>query len=232
MRHPAWIDQYDRDVGFPESYMSQDEELILNLRPHWWQMAMPTAVGILALIVFVLIIDSTDVDQLTWLGGLALLAALAWGGAMYLRWINTYFVLSSERLITRSGFVSKRGVEIPLGRINNVNFQQSLFERIIGAGDLLIESAGESGQSRLSNVRKPDAVQNAILLAMDDYRTRAFQGAQPAAAAAPAATPPPTPAPSHPSIPEQIAQLDDLRQRGAITEVEFQEKKAELLRRM
>jgi uncharacterized membrane protein YdbT with pleckstrin-like domain len=144
--------------------------------------------------------------------------------------VNTYFVLSSERLITRSGFVSKRGVEIPLGRINNVNFQQSLFERIIGAGDLLIESAGESGQSRLSNVRKPDAVQNAILLAMDDYRNRTFDRMQAAPAAAPVA--PPAPAPSHPSIPEQIAQLDDLRQRGAITEVEFQEKKAELLRRM
>jgi uncharacterized membrane protein YdbT with pleckstrin-like domain len=210
--------------------MSQDEELILNLRPHWWQMAMPTAVGILALIVFLLIVNTTDVDQLSWLGGLALLAALAWGGAMYLRWVNTYFVLSSERLITRSGFVSKRGVEIPLGRINNVNFQQSLFERIIGAGDLLIESAGESGQSRLSNVRKPDAVQNAILLAMDDYRNRTFDRMQAAPAAAPVA--PPAPAPSHPSIPEQIAQLDDLRQRGAITEVEFQEKKAELLRRM
>jgi membrane protein YdbS with pleckstrin-like domain len=216
-------------VGFPEDYMSQDEELILNLRPHWWQMAMPTAVGILALIVFLLIVNTTDVDQLTWLGGLALLAALAWGGAMYLRWVNTYFVLSSERLITRSGFISKRGVEIPLGRINNVNFQQSLFERIIGAGDLLIESAGESGQSRLSNVRKPDAVQNAILLAMDDYRNRAFDRVQPAAASPVA---PPAPAPNHPSIPEQIAQLDDLRQRGAITEVEFQEKKAELLRRM
>jgi uncharacterized membrane protein YdbT with pleckstrin-like domain len=210
--------------------MSQDEELILNLRPHWWQMAMPTAVGVLALIVFLLIVNTTDVDQLSWLGGLALLAALAWGGAMYLRWVNTYFVLSSERLITRSGFVSKRGVEIPLGRINNVNFQQSLFERIIGAGDLLIESAGESGQSRLSNVRKPDAVQNAILLAMDDYRNRTFDRMQAAPAAAPVA--PPAPAPSHPSIPEQIAQLDDLRQRGAITEVEFQEKKAELLRRM
>jgi uncharacterized membrane protein YdbT with pleckstrin-like domain len=209
--------------------MSQNEKLILNLRPHWWQMAMPTAVGVLALIVFMLIVNTTDVDQLTWLGGLALLAALAWGGAMYLRWANTYFVLSSERLITRSGFVSKRGVEIPLGRINNVNFQQSLFERIIGAGDLLIESAGESGQSRLSNVRKPDAVQNAILLAMDDYRNRTIERIQPAAAAPVA---PPAPAPSHPSIPEQIAQLDDLRQRGAITDIEFQEKKAELLRRM
>jgi uncharacterized membrane protein YdbT with pleckstrin-like domain len=146
---------------------------------------------------------------------------------MYLRWTHTYFVLSSERLITRSGFVSKRGVEIPLGRINNVNFQQSLFERMIGAGDLLIESAGESGQSRLSNVRKPDAVQNAILLAMDDYRNRTIERVQ-----QPAAAPAHPPAPRPPTIPEQIAQLDDLRQRGTITEVEFQEKKAELLRRM
>ena len=61
----------------------------------------------------------------------------------------TYFVVTSRRVIYRSGVVSKRGVEIPLERINNINFHQRLIDRIIGAGDLDIESAGKDGQIAL-----------------------------------------------------------------------------------
>jgi uncharacterized membrane protein YdbT with pleckstrin-like domain len=58
--------------------------------------------------------------------------------------------------------VRRRGVSIPLNRVNNVNFHQSVFERLVGAGDLLIESGGEDGQSRFANIRDPEQVQNVI----------------------------------------------------------------------
>lgn len=201
--------------------MSQDEELILNLRPHWWEFAQPAAILVGALVLAV-VLTLLDVTVLMWIGWGIFLLALANGARHYGIWVTTYFVVTSERLITRSGVLSKRGVEIPLDRINNVNFEQSIFERLIQAGDLLIESAGESGQSRFSNVRKPDAVQNTILTAMDDQRTRIHGGGRAA----------PQPAPAAPSIPDQISQLDELRQRRVITEAEFEAKKAELLRRM
>ena len=62
-------------------------------------------------------------------------------------------------MISRSGVVAKTGIEIPLDRINTVFFNQSFFERIIGAGDLGIESAGEGGRENFSDVRKPALVQ-------------------------------------------------------------------------
>ena len=82
----------------------------------------------------------------------------------------TYFVVTTDRVIFRTGVISRRGIEIPLGRVNNVLFNQSLLERLIGAGDLLIESGGESGQQIFTDVRNPDRVQNSIHAAIDGPR--------------------------------------------------------------
>ena len=90
-----------------------------------------------------------------------------WLGLKYLQWRMTYFVVTSRRVIYRSGVISKRGVEIPLERINNINFHQRLIDRIIGAGDLDIESAGKDGQSHFDFIRHPDGVQHEIYRQME-----------------------------------------------------------------
>jgi uncharacterized membrane protein YdbT with pleckstrin-like domain len=155
------------------------------------------------------------------LAGVLVLAALAWFGLTYARWTTTDFVVTSDRLIYRHGVLAKKGIEIPLERVNTVFFSQSILERILGSGDLVIESAGEMGRQNFSNVRKPSAVQNEIYRQMEANENRKFDrisGAPRPAAGA--------------SIPEQIQQLDALRQQGVLTEAEFQAKKADLLNRM
>ena len=136
----------------------------------------------------------------------------------------TYFVVTSRRVIYRSGVISKRGVEIPLERINNINFHQRLIDRIIGAGDLDIESAGKDGQSHFDFIRHPDGVQHEIYRQMESRNMPVAMVQQAPAAASPAqprgggaradraAGPAPRP--------------------GHITPAEFEQKKAELLGRM
>jgi hypothetical protein len=103
-----------------------------------------------------------------------------------------------------------------------VFFHQSIFERLLGTGDLGIESAGEGGQETFADIRRPSVVQNLIYRQMDHSENARFDRIG-AAGAAPG---------RDDSIPGQIDRLDDLRRKGAITEAEFQAKKAELLRRM
>src|SRR5215213_3549282 len=132
--------------------------------------------------------------------GLAVLLATVVGRV--LRWATTHFVLTTERLIFRSGVVAKFGREIPLERINDVTFSQSLFERMIGAGDLLLESAGEHGQSRFSNIRDPEAVQLEIYRQMEanDRRRAGYATTHPH----PPANPPRRPgAPGRPPRPRR-----------------------------
>ena len=52
--------------------------------------------------------------------------------------------------------------------INNINFNQGIFERVIGTGNLEIESAGKDGQTVFDNIRHPDGVQQEIYKMMED----------------------------------------------------------------
>src|SRR5690606_9212719 len=88
------------------------------------------------------------------LAGLLVLGALVWTGVTYARWATTHFVVTTDRLIYRHGVLAKKGIEIPLERVNTVFFSQSIIERMLGSGDLVIESAGEQGRQSFSDVRK------------------------------------------------------------------------------
>lgn len=212
-------------MGFSRALLNDDEELVLDLRPHWFYLFEPTIslLGAVILGIIVLRLDWPDAPKLG--SGLLILGVLAWFGIRYLRWITTNFVVTNDRVVYRVGLLAKKGIEIPLERINTVFFSQSIFERLIGAGDLGIESAGERGSETFQDVRKPSAVQNEIYRQMEANNIRTY-GAVRAANQAPSDTH------REPSIPEQLEKLDELRKRGVITDAEFTAKKAQLLDRM
>jgi hypothetical protein len=72
-----------------------------------------------------------------------------------IEWNSINFVVTTERCIYRSGVFAKRGIEIPLDRINTVFFNQGVFERLVRAGDLAIESAGENSRQSFSDIYDP-----------------------------------------------------------------------------
>ena len=131
-------------------------------------------------------------------------------------------------MIYRVGVFAKKGTEIPLDKINAVHFDQRIFERLLGLGTIKIESAAESGSSTFEDLRKPSAVQNVIYQQADALGDRDAERMGQVAAQAVASSS----GSGSPTVPEQIRALDDLRKQGAITEEEYEAKKAELLGRM
>jgi membrane protein YdbS with pleckstrin-like domain len=201
-------------VAFPKRLLNTGEELVVDLRPHWWFFAGPAsllAVSIVGLVV-VQSVDAPNILLLALAG--VTLAALVWFVGRYLRWMTTNFAVTTDRIIFRHGVLAKHGIEIPLERVNTIFFHQGIWERMIGAGDLTIESAGEKGSEAFSDIRKPSHVQNEIYRLMEENQDRMMGGVREL------------------SIPEQIDRLDDLRRRGVITDAEFQAKKTQLLDRM
>ncbi|MCU1496567.1 MAG: hypothetical protein JWM47_520 [Acidimicrobiales bacterium] len=219
-------------MAFPRNLLNVNEELVLDLRPHWYFMLKP-ALALLAAVVLglanIAVLDDNVRDVLTIVTGVMVLVALVWLGWTYLVWNTTMFVLTSDRIVTRRGVLSKEGVEIPLERVNTVFFKQSLFERMLGSGDLAIESAGERGTESFSNIRKPSIVQKEIYVQMEQNENRKFDRVNQGRGGPTDAT---TPQGGGSSIPEQIEQLSQLHQRGVLSDAEYQHKKAELLERM
>ncbi|HUQ39703.1 MAG TPA: PH domain-containing protein [Acidimicrobiales bacterium] len=205
-------------MPFPRKYLHENEDVLLDLHPHWWNLAGPIALLALLLGAAVAVRDVGLPDRYPMLGMLALGAgALVWFVARYIRWANTNFVLTTDRIIHRQGVLSKQGREIPLERVNDITCHQSLFERVIGAGDLVIESGGERGQQLVSDIPRPFRVQNEIYRAIEDAQGRDAGRAAGARQL---------------SVPEQIEKLDELRQRGVLSQAEFDVKKSQLLDRM
>jgi uncharacterized membrane protein YdbT with pleckstrin-like domain len=201
-------------MPFPRKLLNDDEDIVLDMHPHWWYLTGPV-VAVVAAVVLTTLLRNVDY---VWLAPLVLtVLALLWLLVRYVKWRTTNFVLTTDRLIHRTGVIGKHGREIPLERINDLTVNQSIFERIIRAGDVMIESGGERGQAVLSDLPDPFRVQNAIYTEIEraQARTADRQAGR-----------------RELSVPEQIEQLDELRQRGLISNAEFDAKKAQLLDRM
>jgi len=231
-------------VAYSELMLRENEKLVLDLHPHWWYFAKALAATVVAVgLALAVLVSGVGGDVLRIVMAVLVVAALVWLAERYVHWVTTYFILTSDRIIFRQGIVAKRGMEIPLQRINTIFFNQRLFERLLGLGDLKIESASRTGAEVFEDIRHPDKVQHEIYGQMEAVENRGFDrisdklSGVPAAPSAPAPAPPapapPAPAPaSGPSVGDRIAELHQLHQQGAITDAEFEAKKAELLRQM
>ena len=202
-------------MPFPRKNLNDGETMILDLHPHWWYYAPALLSTAVVSILGLTVLSNFDGWQQTTLGSIshgALVLAGGWLVVQVVKWRTTYFVLTSHRVIYREGVVARNGVEIPLERVNNVNFKQTIFERLIGVGDILIESGGQDGQQTFTDIARPMVVQNEIHQALQDYKEGMFR-----------------PAPSRTDVADQLERLEALRDRGSLTDAEFELQKRRLL---
>ena len=143
-----------------------------------------------------------------------------WFVTRYVQWATTELGLTSDRLIYRSGVIAKSGIEIPIDRINTIFFNQKIWERLVGVGDLVVESASATGSQHFENMKRPSAIQNEIYLQKEELEQR--RRARSELASAPVS-------PQEATVADRILRLNGLREAGAISEEEYAATKARLL---
>ena len=176
-------------MPYPDKLLADDEQIVEHLHPHWitlvpatlWFLAICAAAGLgigyapssgtahAVLVIAIIVV------------GLILLVWLAF--APWMRWRTTHYVFTTHRVLIRTGVMRHIGRDIALQRINDVAFSQSLWDRIVKAGTLTIESAGEHGQEDLHNIPRSNEMQqtlNRLIEADGERRTRlAYGGGSP-----------------------------------------------------
>lgn len=196
-------------MGYPTRLLSEDEVIETEFRPHWSGILREGLV-ILAGVIAMAIALWLDWPAWSYAVIVGLVLVLVVRGLV--RWANTLHVITNERLIYRAGFVAKQGTEIPLEVIQNVAFNQSMFERIFGTGDLMIESAGTHGQTRYKDIPRPEAVQS-LIYKMRELRIHGTEQASTAGS----------------DDLSQLERLSRLHDQGKLTDSEFETQKAKLL---
>jgi uncharacterized membrane protein YdbT with pleckstrin-like domain len=175
-------------VGYPEKVLADDEAVSEHLHPHWitlvpatlWFLVICAATGFA--IAYLPSDGTTHTVLLIIVIGVAIVA-LSWLSiSRWISWRTTHYVFTTHRVLIRRGVLHHVGRDIALQRISDVAFSQTLWERIVGAGTLTIESAGEHGQETLGDIPHADRIQQALnrLIEQDsERRARQASGTAP-----------------------------------------------------
>lgn len=207
-------------ASYLKSVLGQMEEILLVTRHHWFVLLRSIFVEGL-MIVAILVLVSVAVVQLPqseypWLPWLYLLIVLPFISLFWdiLKYTNDAFVVTNRRIIQINGIINKNVTDSSLEKVNDVKMKQSFFGRIFDFGDIEIMTASELGINKFTTIAKPIQFKTAMLDAKEKLEVPA-QAVQ-----------------ASPDIPTLIAQLDNLRKQGVLSEEEFQAKKAQLLAKL
>ena len=216
-------------MGYVEQLLSKDETIVVRSRQHW--IALLTSILINGFVIVVTVVLYVFLGGLVQsLGSFASIAAtvlnillvlgtgfgvvrLGWDT---LQWWAEEYIVTTRRVIQTEGIVNKRTTDSSLEKVNDVVLTQSFFGRILGYGNLQIVTGSDIGVNRLTRLREPITFKTAML---DQKAKLGHEFGE---------VRPPEQAPDS-DVPKLIAELDNLRKRGLISDAEFNEKKAKLL---
>jgi uncharacterized membrane protein YdbT with pleckstrin-like domain len=164
-------------MPFPDNILDQDEEIVLNLRPHWRRVVVPVVVipivvGLASYLWFVVPSGSSRNPLRIAILVVALAVLLWWSLRPWLRWLTTRYVLTTRRVVMRTGVIARNGRDVPLTRVNDVSFSHTVVERMFRSGTLVIESAGDRGQVVLVDVPHVESVQRELYALVEDETQR------------------------------------------------------------
>jgi uncharacterized membrane protein YdbT with pleckstrin-like domain len=139
-------------VGYPDNVLAKDEQVVLHRHPHWKRLIVPALVLVIATALAAFV--AAVVEQTTWdqtaktvvFGVIAAIWLLTIGWLSlwpFLNWWTTHFVITDRRVMFRHGLLTRSGIDIPLARVNSVEFRHGVIDRIVRTGTLIIESASQ-----------------------------------------------------------------------------------------
>ncbi len=200
--------------------LKEDEEILLITRQHWIKLLLPIFVWLIAAVL------------LLWLAGnmgfIGTLVLALYPMFEYINWKNNLWCITNLRVVDESGFFSRYSKESPLDKINNVEYDQNIWGRIMGFGSVDIQTAAELGETTYELIQNPKLLKDTITLAQEDYKkmqikNQATQLAEAIAKSTAAVKP------SQQLIADELQKLFNLYQQGAITQEEYQMQKNKLM---
>jgi len=211
-------------MGYIQSLMAKNEQIAFSTRQHWIVLLIPVLAYLLPAIVVIagLLLLSYFIQPLISLALVLPLYLLGKFIFILLRWLNEQYIITNRRVIQTHGLIHKHVIDSSLEKVNDVVLDQSIWGRLMGFGNVEILTASEVGVNRLDKIGRPVHFKTAMLDQKEALNVTEDFGAKEERVLEAA---PPTTG----DIPELIAELDELRKKGILSEAEFEEKKHALL---
>ena len=151
-------------MPFSRKLLNSDEELLAELRPHWIFLFGPlfTSIGTWAVIIVILVLWNHAPGWTNYPFLIIALIPAVWLLGRFVRWRSYVIAITSNRIFVRQGILGRDTVQLRLQRITELNTSQSLIERMLGVGRIIIDVQGEDDSMVLEYVRKPVVVQRVL----------------------------------------------------------------------
>ena len=198
--------------------LKNNENILLITRQHWIKLVLPFFVWLVIAVFSIWLLQTT--------GLIITLVAALYPMIEWLLWKNNLWCVTNLRVVDESGFFSRYSKESPIDKINNVEYDQSIFGRLLGYGNVDIQTAAEMGETTYELIHHPKLLKNTITHAQEEYKKSAIKNQATQLAQAIAASS----APTQQMIADELHKLYDLLQRGAITQDEYVQQKNKLLK--
>ena len=205
--------------NYTQSMLGENERILLITRQHWFVLLSAILAEIVVTLIVIAAISALTVFSLNPLAALGFLLVLIPAAIMLrdiLVWYNREYVVTNRRVIQIFGVFNKSVVDSSLEKVNDVKMSQSFFGRIFDYGDIEILTGSELGANLFKRIGDPVKFKTAMLNAKEKL---GYEGTG-----------------SHSQkaddVPTMIAELDELRKKGIVTDEEFKAKKKELLAKM
>jgi uncharacterized membrane protein YdbT with pleckstrin-like domain len=150
-------------VAISQKLLTDGESVVVDTRTHPKALIVPGLVLVitLALAIFLdRVIGNGFASLLVWI--LALVVIAWWVLRPFLDWLTSTYTITTRRLITREGILSRKGHDIPLMRISDVAYDMGIVDRMLGCGTLVISDASTHGSVRLHDIPRVEQVQRQI----------------------------------------------------------------------
>ena len=200
-----------------QSMLGENEHIVLVTRQHWFVLFSAILLEIIVTLVVIVAIAFATINfpLAAFAFLLAVIPLLSMARDIF-DWKNRQYIVTNRRVIQIFGVFNKSVTDSSLEKVNDVKMSQSFFGRIFDYGDVEILTGSELGVNLFKRIGDPVKFKTAMLNAKEKL---GFEGGGPHVQAAD-------------NIPAMIAELDELRKKGIVTEAEFQAKKAQLLAKM
>ena len=201
--------------------LQRDEQTLLVTRTSWITLIGPALVFIIGVVIGIFI------DFFGW--GMAVwIPALLYALYKYFEWRVNIWAVTNSRVIDETGLFSHYAKESPLEKINNVSYDQTLMCRLFNYGNVEIQTAAEIGSTNYTNVHGPKLLKDTITLAQADYKTMQLTSQARHMANAIGITKE-SKGPSGHGLASELEKLFELRQKGVLSEDEYNRAKNRLL---
>lgn len=202
--------------------LKKDEKILLITRQHWLRLVLPFFAWLLLTILLIWWLNNTT----AWI---IILVAALYPLIEYVNWRHNLWSVTNLRIIDETGFLTRYSKESPLDKINNVEYDQSIWGRLFGYGNVDIQTAAEMGETKYMLIHHPKLLKDTITHAQEEYKKMQISNQATQLAEAIARTNATTTQPSQQMIADELDKLFALLQKGAITQEEYIAQKGKLM---